>query len=101
MIKICLKIKQNIKGSIYGRLAGSLNNVIYIFESDFSSYSSIDFTAQGLIPVYPAVSPDGEKIMFVDSGSGYLWIYDIKNGGNAVLLKTGLCTSPNYIGKPR
>ncbi|HPS85195.1 MAG TPA: hypothetical protein PLY36_00540 [Spirochaetota bacterium] len=84
-----------------GRLACSVSSEIYIYESDFSSYSSIDFTSQGLNPVYLAVSPDGEKIVFVDSGSGYLWIYDIKNGGNAVLLKTGPCTSPNYIAKPR
>jgi len=84
-----------------GKLAGSLNNIIYIFESDFTSYSSIDFTAQGLIPVFPAVSPDGNKIVFVDSGSGSLWIYDINAGGNAVLLKSGICDSPNYICKPR
>lgn len=81
-----------------GKLTGSLSNLIYIYESDFSSHAIIDFSAQGLTPVYPSVSPDGEKIVFVDSG---LWIYDIKAGGNAVLLKTGTCTSPNYLGKPR
>jgi len=84
-----------------GRLAGSLNNEIYIYKSDFSSYSSINFLTQGLSPVYPAVSPNGEKIVFIDSPTGNLYIYDIKKGGNAVLLKSGTCTSPNYIAKPR
>lgn len=84
-----------------GRLLVSQNDLIYIFKSDFSSNSIIDFSTQGLTPVYPAISPDGDKIVFVDSGSGYLWIYNIMNGGNAVLLKTGSCTSPNYLGKPR
>jgi Tol biopolymer transport system component len=84
-----------------GRLLVSQSSLIYIYESDFSSYSTIDFTAQGLTPTFPAVSPDGNKIVFVDSGSLYLWIYDIKAGGNAVLLKSGTCTSPNYLGKPR
>lgn len=84
-----------------GRFAGSLNNVIYIYAADLSSYSTVDFSTQGLVPVYPAVSPDGEKIVFVDSGTGNLWIYDINNGGNAVLLKSGSCQTPNYLAKPR
>lgn len=75
--------------------------MIYIFQNDFSSYSTIDFSALGLTPIYPAVSPDGNKIVFVDSGSGSLWIYDIKGVGNAVLLKSGTCNTPNYIAKPR
>ena len=84
-----------------GRLLVSQNNLIHIFEKDFLSYSSIDFSVQGLTPVFPAVSPFGNKIVFIDSGSGSLWIYDITAGGNAVLLKSGNCNSPNYIGKPR
>ncbi len=84
-----------------GRLLVSQSNLIHIFENDFLSYSSIDFSAQGLTPSYPAVSPNGKKIVFVNSIPGSLWIYDINAGGNAVLLLSGACTSPNYISKPR
>jgi Tol biopolymer transport system component len=84
-----------------GRLAGSFGSSIYIYKSDFSSYTTISFSSQGLTPGYFTVSPSGKKLVFVDSGSGSLWIYDLEQGGNAVLLKTGNCTTPNYMGKPR
>ncbi len=84
-----------------GRMACSSGSSIYIYQPDFSSHTTIDFSAQALTPASPAISPDGEKIVFVDSPTGSLYIYDTTKGGNAVLLKTGTCTTPGYMGKPR
>lgn len=85
-----------------GKLACSYSYIIYIYLSDFSSYSTIDFTAQNLVPISLAISPDGERIAFINSLDGNLYIYDIRNGGNAVLLRGGNpCSMPNYLAKPK